>query len=66
MLLGTVLRFLVFYIHSSFVFIFIEILTSVPFTFSQHVLRELPSSPVPASCCTALLEAYSKPVTSLA
>ncbi|KAL0459127.1 UNVERIFIED_CONTAM: Rho GTPase-activating protein 7 [Sesamum latifolium] len=24
----------------------------------QHVLRELPSSPVPASCCTALLEAY--------
>lgn len=26
----------------------------------QHVLRELPSSPVPASCCTALLEAYSK------
>lgn len=28
--------------------------------FLQHVLRELPSSPVPASCCTALLEAYSK------
>lgn len=26
----------------------------------QHVLRQLPSSPVPASCCTALLEAYSK------
>ncbi|GAU22150.1 hypothetical protein TSUD_251780, partial [Trifolium subterraneum] len=26
----------------------------------KHVLRELPSSPVPASCCTALLEAYSK------
>ncbi|RVW17609.1 Rho GTPase-activating protein 7 [Vitis vinifera] len=25
----------------------------------KHVLRELPSSPVPASCCTALLEAYS-------
>ncbi|KAK6138243.1 hypothetical protein DH2020_027990 [Rehmannia glutinosa] len=24
----------------------------------QHVLRELPSSPVPASCCTALLEAF--------
>ncbi|KAM5584741.1 rho GTPase-activating protein 7 [Rosa sericea] len=24
----------------------------------KHVLRELPSSPVPASCCTALLEAY--------
>uniref|UniRef100_A0ACD5XL06 Uncharacterized protein n=1 Tax=Avena sativa TaxID=4498 RepID=A0ACD5XL06_AVESA len=23
-----------------------------------HVLRELPSSPVPASCCTALLEAF--------
>ncbi|KAK6138297.1 hypothetical protein DH2020_027988 [Rehmannia glutinosa] len=26
----------------------------------KHVLRELPSSPVPASCCTALLEAFSK------
>ncbi|KAL5982370.1 hypothetical protein ACLOJK_016441 [Asimina triloba] len=25
----------------------------------KHVLRELPSSPVPASCCTSLLEAYS-------
>lgn len=25
----------------------------------KHVLRELPSSPVPASCCTALLEAYT-------
>ncbi|OEL30956.1 Rho GTPase-activating protein 7 [Dichanthelium oligosanthes] len=24
----------------------------------KHVLRELPSSPVPASCCTALLEAF--------
>ncbi|CAN7141266.1 unnamed protein product [Brassica rapa subsp. narinosa] len=24
----------------------------------KHVLRQLPSSPVPASCCTALLEAY--------
>ncbi|WOK96040.1 rho GTPase-activating protein 7 isoform X3 [Canna indica] len=24
----------------------------------KYVLRELPSSPVPASCCTALLEAY--------
>ncbi|KZV44449.1 rho GTPase-activating protein 7 [Dorcoceras hygrometricum] len=24
----------------------------------KHVLRELPSSPVPAACCTALLEAY--------
>ncbi|KAM4096399.1 rho GTPase-activating protein 7 isoform X1 [Castanea sativa] len=24
----------------------------------KHILRELPSSPVPASCCTALLEAY--------
>ncbi|KAG8660263.1 rho GTPase-activating protein 7 isoform X1 [Manihot esculenta] len=24
----------------------------------KHVLRELPSSPVPASCCIALLEAY--------
>ncbi|XP_038693898.1 rho GTPase-activating protein 7-like isoform X1 [Tripterygium wilfordii] len=24
----------------------------------KHVLRELPSSPVPASCCTALLDAY--------
>uniref|UniRef100_A0A7N0UEZ9 Rho-GAP domain-containing protein n=1 Tax=Kalanchoe fedtschenkoi TaxID=63787 RepID=A0A7N0UEZ9_KALFE len=24
----------------------------------KHVLRELPSSPVPSSCCTALLEAY--------
>uniref|UniRef100_M4DU45 Rho-GAP domain-containing protein n=1 Tax=Brassica campestris TaxID=3711 RepID=M4DU45_BRACM len=26
----------------------------------KHVLRELPSSPVSASCCTALLEAYSE------
>ncbi|CAI0548778.1 unnamed protein product [Linum tenue] len=26
----------------------------------KHVLRELPSSPVPASCCTALLDAYRK------
>ncbi|KAF3786874.1 Rho GTPase-activating protein 7 [Nymphaea thermarum] len=26
----------------------------------KHVLRELPSSPVPASCCVALLEAYRK------
>ncbi|KAL8129381.1 hypothetical protein V2J09_018536 [Rumex salicifolius] len=26
----------------------------------KHILRELPSSPVPASCCTALLDAYSK------
>ncbi|KAL9455031.1 hypothetical protein AB3S75_010436 [Citrus x aurantiifolia] len=26
----------------------------------KHVLRELPSSPVPASCCTALLEAYTR------
>ncbi|KAF9665779.1 hypothetical protein SADUNF_Sadunf16G0159200 [Salix dunnii] len=26
----------------------------------KHVLRELPSSPVPASCCTALLEAYKE------
>ncbi|URE41354.1 pleckstrin domain-containing [Musa troglodytarum] len=25
----------------------------------KYVLRELPSSPVPASCCTALVEAYS-------
>ncbi|XP_030959458.1 rho GTPase-activating protein 7 isoform X8 [Quercus lobata] len=24
----------------------------------KHILRELPSSPVPASCCTALLDAY--------
>lgn len=24
----------------------------------KHVLRQLPSSPVPASCCTALLESY--------
>jgi hypothetical protein len=24
----------------------------------KHVLRELPSSPVPASCCTALLESF--------
>ncbi|XP_073291932.1 rho GTPase-activating protein 7-like isoform X2 [Primulina huaijiensis] len=24
----------------------------------KHVLRELPSSPVPVACCTALLEAY--------
>ncbi|MQL92278.1 hypothetical protein Taro_024903, partial [Colocasia esculenta] len=24
----------------------------------KHVLRELPTSPVPASCCTALLEAF--------
>ncbi|KAK9154647.1 hypothetical protein Sjap_002127 [Stephania japonica] len=31
----------------------------------KHVLRELPSSPVPASCCTALLEAYSKPILIL-
>ncbi|GFQ02902.1 rho GTPase-activating protein 7 [Phtheirospermum japonicum] len=29
-----------------------------PLTLLQHVLRELPSSPVPASCCTALLEAF--------
>lgn len=28
--------------------------------YMQHVLRELPSSPVSASCCTALLEAYSE------
>lgn len=28
----------------------------------QYVLRELPSSPVPASCCTALLEAFRKSV----
>ncbi|KAL9260516.1 Rho GTPase-activating protein 7-like protein [Drosera capensis] len=27
-------------------------------SFAQHVLRELPTSPVPASCCTALLEAH--------
>ncbi|XP_048552448.1 rho GTPase-activating protein 6-like [Triticum urartu] len=26
----------------------------------KHVLRELPSSPVPASCCTVLLEAFRK------
>lgn len=26
----------------------------------QYILRELPSSPVPASCCNALLEAFSK------
>ncbi|XP_041994467.1 rho GTPase-activating protein 7-like isoform X1 [Salvia splendens] len=26
----------------------------------KHVLRELPSSPVPASCCTALLQAYKE------
>nr|GEX49908.1 Rho GTPase-activating protein 7-like isoform X1 [Tanacetum cinerariifolium] len=26
----------------------------------KYVLRELPSSPVPASCCTALLEAHSE------
>lgn len=33
----------------------------IKFTWSmQHVLRELPSSPVPTSCCTALLEAQSK------
>ncbi|EHA8587900.1 rho GTPase-activating protein 7 [Cocos nucifera] len=25
----------------------------------EYVLRELPSSPVPASCCTALVDAYS-------
>ncbi|KAG0455508.1 hypothetical protein HPP92_024800 [Vanilla planifolia] len=24
----------------------------------KHVLREMPSSPVPASCCTALVDAY--------
>lgn len=29
------------------------------FFFVQYVLRELPSSPVPASCCTALVDAYS-------
>ena len=27
---------------------------------NQYVLRELPSSPVPASCCKALLEACRK------
>ncbi|KAL8167010.1 hypothetical protein V2J09_008509 [Rumex salicifolius] len=27
---------------------------------AHHVLRELPSSPVPASCCTALLEAFKQ------
>ncbi|XP_077214376.1 rho GTPase-activating protein 6-like isoform X2 [Tasmannia lanceolata] len=26
----------------------------------KHILRELPSSPVPASCCTSLLEAFRK------
>jgi hypothetical protein len=26
----------------------------------QHVLRELPSSPVSTTCCTALLEAHRK------
>lgn len=26
----------------------------------QYIIRELPSSPVPASCCNALLEAFSK------
>lgn len=30
------------------------------FTLKQYVLRELPSSPVPASCCNALLEACRK------
>ncbi|PNY15441.1 rho GTPase activation protein [Trifolium pratense] len=29
----------------------------------KHVLRELPSSPVPASCCTALLEAYNNRIS---
>ncbi|KAK6118071.1 hypothetical protein DH2020_048185 [Rehmannia glutinosa] len=31
----------------------------------KHVLRELPSSPVPASCCTALLEAYRGSVNAM-
>ncbi|MFS7956081.1 putative Rho GTPase activation protein [Helianthus anomalus] len=31
----------------------------------KHVLRELPSSPVPASCCTALLEAHSEFISLL-
>jgi hypothetical protein len=31
----------------------------------QYVLRELPSSPVPASCCNALLEACRKSVNQL-
>lgn len=35
-------------------------LMTVHWVYLQHVLRELPSSPVPASCCTALLEAYSE------
>lgn len=31
---------------------------------NQYVLRELPSSPVPASCCNALLESCRKFVVS--
>jgi hypothetical protein len=27
---------------------------------SQYILREMPSSAVPAACCTALVEAYCK------
>lgn len=30
------------------------------FPLIQYVLREMPSSPVPASCCTALVKAYRK------
>lgn len=40
--------------------IFFLLLTALVETSRQHVLRELPSSPVPASCCTVLLEAFRK------
>ncbi|KAL5720107.1 hypothetical protein ACHQM5_012805 [Ranunculus cassubicifolius] len=36
----------------------LEDIDGSPSFLEKHVLRELPSSPVPASCCTALLEAY--------
>lgn len=50
------LTFLVFQDHTN---TFFSPVVSVG-TPVQHVLRELPSSPVPASCCTALLEAFRK------
>lgn len=60
MLLVTVLR----YFHGKLKYWFLYVghtllsfLISIHF---QHVIRELPSSPVPASCCKALLEACRK------
>jgi hypothetical protein len=32
----------------------------------QYILREMPSSPVPASCCTSLVRAYRKTDLKLA